>query len=171
MKRATLLSLWILCANIAFAQKDKDKVIQSLDAQASEFTKVAKQIWENPELGYLEEKSSALLKGELEKAGFKIVSGVAGIPTAFTATYGTGKPVIGILGEFDALPGMSQEAVPVKQPRVEGAPGQACGHHLFGTGSVAAAIGVKEWLVNNKKPGTITLFPYTTLFRYRKSVV
>ena len=145
MKRITILITLLVTLNLTvFAQKDKDKVIQSLDAQASEFTKVAKQIWENPELGYLEEKSSTLLKGELEKAGFKIESGVAGIPTAFTATYGTGTPVIGILGEFDALPGMSQEAVPVKQPRVEGAPGQACGHHLFGTGSAAAAIGVKE---------------------------
>lgn len=159
MKRITTLFTLLLLLNcIGFAQKDKDKVIQSLDAQAGEFTKVAKQIWENPELGYLEEKSSALLKGELEKAGFKIESGVAGIPTAFTATFGTGKPVIGILGEFDALPGMSQEAVPVKQPRVEGAPGQACGHHLFGTGSAAAAIGVKEWLVNNKKSGTIRFY-------------
>ncbi len=99
-----------------------------------------------------------MLQGELKKAGFTIQSGVAGIPTAFTATYGSGKPVIGILGEYDALPGMSQAAVPEKQARVAGAPGQACGHHLFGTGSMAAAIGVKDWMVANKKSGTIRFY-------------
>ncbi|MEQ9565032.1 MAG: amidohydrolase, partial [Pseudomonadales bacterium] len=140
------------------AQKDKDQIIKNQDAKASEFTALAKQLWENPELGYLEEKSAALLQGELKKAGFTIQSGVAGIPTAFTATYGSGKPVIGILGEYDALPGMSQAAVPEKQARVAGAPGQACGHHLFGTGSMAAAIGVKDWMVANKKSGTIRFY-------------
>jgi len=154
----SLLLIIFLSVSSAFAQKDKDNVIKALDAKANEFTNVAKQLWENPELGYLEEKSAALLQSELQKAGFKIESGVAGIPTAFTATYGSGKPVIGILGEYDALPGMSQAAVPEKQPRVAGAPGQACGHHLFGTGSMAAAIGVKDWMVANKKSGTIRFY-------------
>lgn len=141
-----------------FAQKEKDVIIKSLDAKADNYTNVARQLWENPELGYLEENSSALLQSELQKAGFKIEKGVAGIPTAFVASYGSGKPVIGILGEFDALPGMSQEALPERKPRVAGAPGQACGHHLFGTGSMAAAIAVKEWLASAKKSGTIRFY-------------
>lgn len=154
-----LLSLTLLTLPfLVSAQKDKDNVIKDLDAKAAHYTDVARQLWENPELGYLEEKSSALLQSELQKAGFKIEKGVAGIPTAFTATYGSGKPVIGILGEFDALPGMSQEAVPERKPRVDGAPGQACGHHLFGTGSMAAAIAAKDWLATNKKPGTIRFY-------------
>ncbi|MEQ9610500.1 MAG: amidohydrolase, partial [Gammaproteobacteria bacterium] len=158
MKRIQILTAILLLSIGVNAQKDKDQIIKNLDAKASEFTAVAKQLWENPELGYLEEKSAALLQGELKKAGFTIQSGVAGIPTAFTATYGSGKPVIGILGEYDALPGMSQAAVPEKQARVAGAPGQACGHHLFGTGSMAAAIGVKDWMVANKKSGTIRFY-------------
>lgn len=154
-----LLSLTLLTLPfLVSAQKDKDNVIKDLDAKAAHYTDVARQLWENPELGYLEEKSSALLQSELQKAGFKIEKGVAGIPTAFTATYGSGKPVIGILGEFDALPGMSQEAVPERKPRVDGAPGQACGHHLFGTGSMAAAIAAKDWLATSKKPGTIRFY-------------
>lgn len=154
-----LLSLTLLTLPfLVSAQKDKDNVIKDLDAKAAHYTDVARQLWENPELGYLEEKSSALLQSELQKAGFKIEKGVAGIPTAFTATYGSGKPVIGILGEFDALPGMSQEAAPERKPRVDGAPGQACGHHLFGTGSMAAAIAAKDWLADSKKPGTIRFY-------------
>jgi aminobenzoyl-glutamate utilization protein B len=94
----------------------------------------------------------------LKQAGFKIESGVAGIPTAFVATYGSGKPVIGILGEYDALPGVSQDAVP-EVKKVEGRPaGHACGHHLFGTASAAAAIAVKDWLIANKKQGTIRFY-------------
>ncbi len=159
MKFSGLITLVIVfIPALVLAQKEKDAIIKSLDARSGEFTSVAKQLWENPELGYLEEKSAALLQGELQKAGFKIASGVAGMPTAFTATYGSGKPVIGILGEYDALPGMSQEAVPERKPRVDGAPGQACGHHLFGTGSMAAAIGVKDWMVANKKSGTIRFY-------------
>ncbi len=158
MNVKSIVLLLILAPLALWAQKDKDNVIKSLDAKTGEFTNLAKQLWENPELGYLEEKSAALLQNELKKEGFKIESGVAGIPTAFTATYGSGKPVIGILGEYDALPGMSQEASPEKKARVAGAPGQACGHHLFGTGSMAAAIGVKEWLVSNKKSGTIRFY-------------
>lgn len=152
------ISLFMLFPLALQAQKDKDNIIQSLDASAAHFTAVGRQLWENPELGFREEKSAALLQDELAKAGFKIEKGVAGMPTAFTATYGSGKPVIGILGEFDALPGMSQEAVPERKPRVDGAPGQACGHHLFGTGSMAAAIAVKDWLVATKKNGTIRFY-------------
>lgn len=133
-------------------------VVRALDARYAHYTDIANELWENPELGYLEENSVAVLQHELESAGFVVAKGVAGIPTAFTASYGSGKPVIGILGEFDALPGMSQSAVPHREIKVEGAPGQACGHHLFGTGSLAAAIAVKQWLVASGTTGTIRYY-------------
>lgn len=140
------------------AQKNKKEVLKGLDAEFNTYKAIANELWENPELGYLEENSSALLQETFGAAGFKVEKGVAGIPTAFTATYGSGSPVIGILGEFDALPGMSQSAEPIKKSRVVDAPGQACGHHLFGTGSMAAAISVKNWLVATKKAGTIRFY-------------
>lgn len=142
----------------ATAQKNKKEVLKDLDAEFNTYKAIANELWENPELGYLEENSSALLQETLGAAGFKVEKGVAGIPTAFTATYGSGSPVIGILGEFDALPGMSQSAEPIKKYRVVDAPGQACGHHLFGTGSMAAAISVKNWLDATKKSGTIRFY-------------
>ena len=159
MKNQLLLaSAFVLISSISMAQKDKKKMIADLDAKKDHYTSIAKSLWENPELGYLEEKSSALLQEELKKEGFTIEAGVAGIPTAFTATYGSGSPVIGVLGEFDALPGMSQDAVPFRQARVAGAPGQACGHHLFGTGSLAAAIAAKDYLKESGKSGTIRFY-------------
>ena len=108
-------------------------------------------------MGYQEEKSSALLQRTLIDAGFQINSGVADMPTAFTASYGTGYPVIAILGEFDALPGLSQNAVPEKQS-AGGLAGHACGHHLFGTASAAAAIALKDWMENNTIAGTIRFY-------------
>jgi aminobenzoyl-glutamate utilization protein B len=117
-----------------------------------------KQIWGFAEVGYVEEKSSALLQSQLTAAGFSVQKGVADEPTAFVASYGTGKPVIAILAEFDALPGMSQEAIPERKPIVANAPGHACGHQLFGVGSVAAGIAVKEWLAAGNHPGTIRVY-------------
>lgn len=148
----------LLIPTIAFSQKTKEDVVKSIDAGYDKYTAVAKKIWEFAEVGYQETKSSALLQETLSQAGFKIEKGVAGMPTAFVATYGSGKPVIGILGEFDALPGVSQDAVP-EVKKVEGRPaGHACGHHLFGTASSAAAIAVKDWLIANKKQGTIRFY-------------
>jgi aminobenzoyl-glutamate utilization protein B len=141
-----------------FAQKYKKEVIQNLDNKQKEYSQTAHQIWEWAELGYQETKSSALLQEKIKNAGFTIEKGVAGIPTAFVATYGSGKPVIGILAEFDALPGLSQASVAQRQPIVIEAPGHACGHHLFGTASTAAAIEVKEWLKNSGHSGTIRLY-------------
>lgn len=159
MKKHLLLSLYfIIGVSIASAQKEKKSLIANIDSKEEHYSQIAMELWENPELGYLEDKSSALLQTELEKEGFTVNKGVADIPTAFTASYGSGSPVIGILGEFDALPGMSQSAVPLKKPRIEGAPGQACGHHLFGTGSMAAAIAVKDWLESSGKSGTIRFY-------------
>ncbi|MBI3861877.1 MAG: amidohydrolase [Planctomycetia bacterium] len=118
----------------------------------------ALKIWRWAEPGYQETKSSALLAGMLEEAGFKIEKKVAGIPTAFTATFGNGTPIIGIVGEFDALPGLSQEAVPYRQPRAEGTYGHACGHHLFGVASASAAIAVAEQIAGGQIKGTVRYY-------------
>ena len=154
-----------ICAIIAVSafavdQTDqiKKEIAASIDAKQSEYADISTQIWGFAELGYLEFKSSVLLQDTLKKEGFKIEAGVADIPTAFVATYGTGKPVIVILAEFDALPGLSQDSVPVKKPLIDNGPGHGCGHNLFGTASTAAAIAVKDWLAKSKCPGTIRLY-------------
>jgi aminobenzoyl-glutamate utilization protein B len=140
------------------AQKDKLFVTKEIEKKTSEYNAIASQIWRNAELGFQEEKSSGLLQETLRKAGFTVEAGVAGMPTGFVASYGSGAPVIGILAEFDALPGLSQDSVPYKQALMEGAGGHGCGHNLFGTASSAAAIALKEWLATSKHVGTIKLF-------------
>ncbi len=147
-----------LSASLIYAQKTKKDVIQAIDAKHESYSAIAKQIWDFAEVGYKENKSSALLAELLEKEGFKVERGVAGIPTAFIATYGSGKPVIGILGEYDALPGVSQDAVPELKPIAGKPSGHACGHNLFGTASVAAAIEVRNWLIANKKSGIVRFY-------------
>ena len=132
--------------------------LESLDAGQAKYAGIAQQIWGFAEVGYQETRSSALLQSELEAAGFSLQKGVADIPTAFVATWGQGRPVVAIVGEFDALPGLSQAAVPERQPLVDGGPGHGCGHHLFGTGSMAAAIAVKTWLQSTKRPGTVRFY-------------
>lgn len=134
------------------------QLLAALDSRFDHYAGIAKQIWGFAEVGYQEVKSSALLQEELRKAGFALDVGVAGAPTAFTATYGSGKPVIAVIGEFDALPGLSQEATPFKKAVADGGAGHGCGHHLFGTASVATAIAVKEWMVANKIPGTLRFY-------------
>src|SRR5688572_21450214 len=132
-------------------------VLAGLDAAASHYATIAKQIWTFAEVGYMEEKSSALLQSKLRGAGFTVKAGVAGEPTAFVAEYGSGKPVIAILGEFDALPGLSQDSVPERKPLRAGGPGHGCGHHLFGTASAAAAIALKQWMQTNNVRGTLRM--------------
>jgi aminobenzoyl-glutamate utilization protein B len=140
-------------------QDSKSRVVDHLDSRGSTYAGVALQIWGYAEVGYQEERSSALLQETLQDAGFAVEAGVAGIPTAFVASFGTGEPVIGILAEFDALPGISQDSVPFRKPLVEGGgSGHACGHHLFGTGSVAAAVAVKDWLTATGSEGVIRLY-------------
>lgn len=153
-----VICLFLLSSTFAWAQKTKQEVIKSIDSGYDSYSAVANKIWQFAEVGFQETKSSALLQETLSQAGFKIEAGIAGMPTAFIASYGSGKPVIGILGEFDALPGVSQDAVP-EVKKVEGrTAGHACGHHLFGTASAAAAIAVKDWLIANKKAGTIRFY-------------
>ncbi len=139
-------------------EKDKQFALQELNKNYPAYAQIAKQIWSYAELGFQENKSTTLLQESLKKEGFTMEVGVAGMPTAFVATYGSGKPVIGILAEFDALPGLSQDSVPMKKVLMEGKAGHACGHNLFGTASTAAAITLKEWLAKNKKSGTIKLY-------------
>ena len=135
------------------------KLIKNVESYASRMSDVALKIWSTPELGYQETKTSALLQDELKKAGFKVDAGVAGIPTAFVARAGTSDgPVIAILAEIDALPGMSQAATPERKPIPDQAAGHACGHHLFGSGSVAAAIAIKNWLAETGTKGQIRLY-------------
>ncbi len=137
--------------------KDKQFVIADLDKNFATNRQVAKDLWGYAELGYLETKSSGRLQEVLKKEGFSIETGVAEIPTAFVATYGSGSPVIAILAEFDALPGLSQDSVPIKKPLIDGKPGHGCGHNLFGAASTGAAVVLKDWLLKNKKAGTIKL--------------
>jgi aminobenzoyl-glutamate utilization protein B len=150
---ATLLLAAIAAPLVA--QRDATAVLAALDAKAPAYAGIAKQIWGFAEVGYQETKSSALLQEQLRAAGFAVAAGVADIPTAFVATWGSGKPVIAIMGEFDALPGLSQDAVPTPKPLVAGGPGHGCGHHLFGTAATAAAIEVKNWLAATGGKGTI----------------
>ncbi|WP_430429657.1 amidohydrolase [Maribacter litoralis] len=139
------------------AQKSEKDILEKLEQKSDEYGNIAQNIWEFAEMGYQEEKSSSLLQQTLKNAGFTIKTGVAGIPTAFVAEYGSGSPVIAILGEYDALPGLSQKAVAEKES-AGAAAGHACGHHLFGTASTAAAISTKEWLEANKSKGTIRFY-------------
>ena len=111
MKRISLLmATAIFLSNLAFAQKTKEDVAKALDARYDQYSAIAKKIWDYAEVGFQETQSSALLQQTLKDAGFTVQSNVVGMPTAFTATFGSGKPLIGILGEFDALPGVSQDA-------------------------------------------------------------
>lgn len=136
----------------------KDKALSDLQDAYDKYKNIAVAIWSYAEVGYKETKSTALLQATLKENGFSVEAGVAGLPTAFVATYGNGKPVIGILAEFDALPGLSQDSVPEKKPFPDKIAGHACGHHLFGTASVAAAIELKKLMELKKITGTIKLF-------------
>jgi aminobenzoyl-glutamate utilization protein B len=167
---------WILvpglvaCFSVAgYAQKKqpvteglKKTALANLQEQHAFYKNTALQIWNYAEVGYKEYKSSGLLKQTLRDHGFTVDSGVAEMPTAFVATYGSGKPVIGLLAEFDALPGLSQEAVPEKKSRTMRetgtTAGHGCGHHLLGTASVATGITIKKLIEAGKLTGTIKVY-------------
>ena len=133
-------------------------MLEFIDENAGEYAEMAQKIWQWAELGYQETRSTQLLQETLTREGFSVTAGVAEIPTAFVAEFGSGKPVIGILAEYDALPGLSQAAVTEQMPAEEGAPGHACGHNLFGVASVAAAVAVKMYLENIGDEGTIRVY-------------
>lgn len=157
LRRALIALPLLLLPSTAFAQKDV--AIKSVETREAASWALAQKIWDWAEPGYLESKSSAALADHLEKAGFKVERGVAKIPTAFTATYGEGKPVIGLLGEYDALPELAQDAVPFRQPREGGTgSGQACGHHLFGVASASAAVAIAEQIKAGTIRGTVRFY-------------
>ncbi len=137
---------------------DEESMLTRLDREQPHYASLALALWDKAELGYLENESSALLQDTLAREGFSIETGVAGLPTAFVASYGSGAPVIGLLAEFDALPGISQTTAPVREPAAEKHSGHACGHHLFGAGSVAAAVAVRHWMEENGVSGTLRLY-------------
>lgn len=133
-------------------------VLDRVAAHADRFGEVSRQIWENPEVGFHENKSSTLLQQELRANGFDVRPGVAQMPTAFVASYGSGKPVIALMGEFDALPGMSQKEEAAIDPVKPGAPGHACGHNLLGSASALAAVAIKEEMQARGLKGTIRYY-------------
>ncbi len=159
---AALCTLSLPLAAMSLAAQEpageRADLIQKMDRGVQHYAELSRQIWELAEVGYKEVKSSGLLKSELRSAGFQIQENIAEIPTAFIASWGQGKPVIGILGEFDALPGLSQDTVPEKKPLMAGAPGHGCGHNLFGAGSAFAAVAVKDHLAAKGIPGTIRFY-------------
>lgn len=137
---------------------NKEAIIRSVDKHQQELISVSDKIWAYAETALKEYKSSKELADYAEAQGFIVKRGVAGMPTAFTAEFGSGKPIIGIMGEYDALPGISQKAQPIKEALVTGAPGQGCGHNLFGAGSIGAAVAIKELIQQGKLKGTIRFY-------------
>ena len=152
------MRLLILFVALSAALPAEDAVLSRVAAHADRFSSISRQIWESPEIGFHEQKSSALLRDELRAAGFRIQDSVAGMPTAFTAEWGSGQPVIAIIGEFDALPGLSQKDVPHAEAITAGAPGHGCGHNLLGTASALAAVAVKEEMQARGLKGTVRFY-------------
>jgi aminobenzoyl-glutamate utilization protein B len=156
----SLLATLILPTGLAPAAPDADKDVAFhwLDANADAVRRVSLNIWNTPELALHEYKSSRELMAYLENNGFRVEKGVAGMPTAFIATYGSGKPVVAIFAEYDALAGLSQKAEASLSPLKEGAPGHGCGHNLIGAGAAAAAVAVSKWMETGKIPGTLRFY-------------
>jgi aminobenzoyl-glutamate utilization protein B len=153
------LSALLLSSTATAAEESlKDEVIASVDAQAEALTSLSDEIWRNAEIAFLETKSSDALVRHAQAHGFRVSRGTGEIPTAFVAEYGSGEPIIGIMGEFDALPGLSQDTVPERSPIETGAPGHGCGHNVFGAASLGAAIAVKELIEPGELSGTIRYY-------------
>jgi aminobenzoyl-glutamate utilization protein B len=162
---SSLLSAGVLLTSLAVnAQNEnhfsgnKEAVIHSVDEHSAEMIELSDKIWAYAETAFAEHRSSRDLADYAEAQGFRVERSMAGMPTAFTAEFGSGKPIIGILGEFDALPGISQKVQPTKEPFQAGAAGHGCGHNLFGVGSLGAAISIKELMDQGKIKGTIRFY-------------
>lgn len=172
---ALLLGLFVVFSLTAFSENSKEdpllievkpakptplkkEAFLWLDSNKAELSALSEKIWSFAEVAMEEYESSALLAAYLERMGFKVARGAAGMPTAFVAVYGSGEPVIGVLAEYDALPGLSQEISPFKKPIKQGESGHGCGHNVFGVASVAAAVAMKEVMEKKGLPGTVKLF-------------
>lgn len=140
------------------ASPSKAAAVASIDSHRAELVDLANQVWAFAETALKETRSAKVLSDYAEAQGFRVERGVAGMPTAFVATYGEGRPVIAILGEYDALPGISQKAQPTKEALAEGAAGHGCGHNLFGAASLGAAVAVKELIAAGKLRGTVRFY-------------
>ena len=138
--------------------KLKQEAIAGVERRAADLISLSDQIWGFAETALRETRSSAVLADYAEKQGFRVIRGVSGMPTAFTAEFGSGKPVIAIMGEFDALPGISQKVQTTREALVAGAPGHGCGHNLFGAASLGAASTIKDLIAAGKLKGTIRFY-------------
>lgn len=156
--RTLLAASVVALATQAQSRDGLDAVVEEVTRHEADAVALASDLWDFAELGYLEERSARRLSGYLDAHGFAVDRGVAGIPTAFVATWGQGGPTLGILAEFDALPGLSQAALPKRRPVTADAPGHACGHNLFGAASVVAVVAVARWLEATGRDGTIRLY-------------
>lgn len=160
---STILLVGLLCS-CSVAQKsikdnnNKKSVIEHVERNYKDLTQLSDKIWSYEEIAFKETKSATALAEYARNNGFKVTEGVGEIPTALVAEYGSGQPIIGILGEFDALPGLSQKTVPEKAPLHEGAPGHGCGHNLFGVASLGAAVAIKDLIAAGKLKGTVRFY-------------
>src|SRR5579871_1754639 len=136
----------------------QEEILEHLDSLREEMVSVNQDIWNYAELGLQEYRSAARLIGMLQKAGFKVTEGASGMPTAFVAEYGSGKPIIGILAEYDALPELSQQATGIRTPVLGREAGHGCGHCALGTGAVGAALAVRNAMDKHKLKGTLRLY-------------
>src|ERR1051326_5394449 len=161
MRQLAALFLF-LATTAAFAAPphlaEKQAAAAAIDADVAKLTALSDEIWRYAETALKETKSSKALADFAGQKGFRVTRGVAGMPTAFVAEFGSGRPVIGIMGEYDALPGLSQKAEPARAVLELGAPGHGCGHNLFGVGSLAAATAVKDLIASGKLHGTVKFF-------------
>lgn len=134
------------------------RIVDFVDENAEDLIKVADAVWDYAELGFQEFKSMGIQADYLESKGFDVTRKAGGIPTAMVAQWGTGEPIIGFLGEYDALSGLSQEAIPIRKPRVQGGPGHGCGHNLLGTASLGAALALRDALLKDGLSATIRYY-------------
>lgn len=134
------------------------KVQAFIDDLSGDLVTLSNEVWRFAEVGLQEGESARVQADYLAKQGFSVKTGSGGMPTAFVAEWGSGKPVIGFLGEYDALAGLSQDVSPTKKPVTEGAPGHGCGHNLLGAGALGAAVALKRYLEESGKPGTVRYY-------------
>jgi aminobenzoyl-glutamate utilization protein B len=160
MRKLCLIFSLLVISGVAMADAESEKIkaVESIDNQSGQLIELSDEIWAFAETALREYRSSEVLADYAEAQGFEVTRGVAGLPTAFTARYGSGKPVIGIMGEYDALPGISQQAIAVKTPLEEGGAGHGCGHNLFGAASLGAAVAIKQLIADGSLQGTVVFF-------------
>jgi aminobenzoyl-glutamate utilization protein B len=160
MRTALLLAVLAILPQLVFgvSLKKKEEALASIERHNPEIIALSDQVWGFAETALLEVKSAQALADYAEKQGFVVERGVAGLPTAFVASFGQGRPIIGILGEYDALPGLSQKAQAKKEALQAGAPGHGCGHNLLGAGALGAALAIKDLMAAGKLKGTIRFY-------------